>query len=94
VRIKTISQFFSFCYGEIRDTYLAKLSPVYHTEYENLILSGQMKSEAGEVRDYFFFSGVHDKDFPWGDEELGPDLNRQLYHHFCLENDQLQRGPR
>jgi uncharacterized protein (DUF362 family) len=73
-RVKAVTQFFSFCYGELRDTYFAKLSPVYHTEYENLVLSGRLKSETGQENDFFFFSGIHDKDFPWGDEEIFWDI--------------------
>ena len=67
-KFKTISKFYSFCYGEIRDAYLAKLSPIYHTEYENLVFSGKLKSSAGNESNFFFFSGIHDKDFPWGDD--------------------------
>ena len=69
-KIKAISQFFTFCYGEVRDTYLGGLNPFYHTKYENLVLSGQLASLAGEARNFFFFSGIHDKDFPWGDDEI------------------------
>jgi uncharacterized protein (DUF362 family) len=68
-KFKAISQFYSFCYGEIQDTYLGSLSPVYRTEYENLVLSGKLATNLGEGRDFFFFSGIHDKDFPWGDDE-------------------------
>jgi len=69
-KFKAVSKFLDFCYGELRDTYLHKLSPIYHTEYENLILSGKLMAPAGEERDFFFFSGIHDKDFPWGDGEI------------------------
>lgn len=68
-KIRILSKFFYFCYGEIRDTYLAKLSPFYFTEYENLILTGRLRSRNGQENEFFFFSGVHDKDFPWGDGE-------------------------
>ena|GEM_PF-357540 len=67
-KVKTIHQFYRFCYGEIRDTYLDKLSPIYYTEYENLVLSGKVISRGRKkAQDFFFFSGIHDKDFPWGD---------------------------
>jgi uncharacterized protein (DUF362 family) len=69
-KFKAVSRFFSFCYGEIRDTYFKKLSPLYHSEYENLVLQGKLTSGGGRERDFFFFSGIHDKDFPWGDEEV------------------------
>ncbi len=69
-KFKAISQFFSFCYGEIRDTYFKKVSPIYHSDYENMVLRGKLASGEGGEREFFFFSGIHDKDFPWGDEEV------------------------
>ena len=69
-KAKAISQFFSFCYGELRDTYVSKHTAIYHTEYENLVLRGKLSSGSGGERNFFFFSGVHDKDFPWGDDEV------------------------
>ena len=69
-KLKTISRFYSFCYGEIRDTYSRGISPVYHSEYENLVLNGYLRGEGGEEKPFFFFSGVHSKDFPWGDGEV------------------------
>ncbi len=68
-KFKAVSQFFSFCYGELRDTYLKKVSPFYQSNYENLVLRGKLAGGAGE-EEFFFFSGIHDKDFPWGDEEV------------------------
>ena len=69
-KFKAVSQFFSFCYGEIRDTYFKKINPLYHSDYENLVLRGKVIGPGGGERDFFFFSGIHDKDFPWGDEEV------------------------
>jgi uncharacterized protein (DUF362 family) len=69
-KFRAVSQFLSFCYGELRDTYLKKLSPFYQSNYENLVLRGKLASGGGEEQDFFFFSGMHDKDFPWGDEEI------------------------
>jgi cholesterol oxidase len=46
-KFQTISKFFSFCYGEIRDTYLSKFSPIYSTEYENLVLNGKLQCPNG-----------------------------------------------
>jgi uncharacterized protein (DUF362 family) len=66
-RTKVKLQFFSFVYGEVRDTYLHDIIPFYYTAYENLVLSGALSHESGP-RDFFFFSGIHDKDFPWGDK--------------------------
>jgi uncharacterized protein (DUF362 family) len=73
-KLKAFSRFFSFCYGEIRDTYLAKHTPLYHTEYENLVVSGKLRTTEGSQPSFFMFSGIHDKDFPWGDEEVFWDL--------------------
>jgi len=66
-RTKVTFQFFSFVYGEVRDTYLYDISPFYYTAYENLVFYGRLSHE-GELKDFFFFSGIHDKDFPWGDK--------------------------
>jgi uncharacterized protein (DUF362 family) len=71
-KLRTISAFVKFCYGEMRDTYLP--SPVYDTRYENLVLRGKIQSKEGGLRDFFFFSGIHDKDFPWGDDEIFWDI--------------------
>jgi uncharacterized protein (DUF362 family) len=64
LRVRT--QYSSFVFGELRDTYLVNLSPVYYTSYENLALNGSLKHN-GKSRRFFLFSGIHDKDFPWGD---------------------------
>ena len=71
-KLRTISAFVKFCYGEIRETYLP--GPVYSTRYENLVLRGKIVSKEGDLRDFFFFSGIHDKDFPWGDDEIFWDI--------------------
>lgn len=73
-KMKALKKFFSFCFGEFRDTYLAKFSPFYYTEYENLILSGRLSSRKGQEYTFFFFSGIHDRDFPWGDEGSFSDI--------------------
>jgi uncharacterized protein (DUF362 family) len=64
-KLRTISAFVKFCYGETKDTYLPGF--IYDTRYENLVLSGKIQLEEGGLRNFFFFSGIHDKDFPWGD---------------------------
>jgi len=66
-RMKTKLRFFSFVFGEVRDTYLRDAVPFYYTGYENLVLSGHLSHEGG-LSEFFFFSGIHDKDFPWGDD--------------------------
>ena len=71
-KLRTLSAFVKFCYGEIRETYLP--GPVYSTRYENLVLRGKIHSKEGGLRNFFFFSGIHDKDFPWGDDEIFWDI--------------------
>jgi len=67
---KAVSQFLTFCYGELRDTYFKKVSPFYHSSYENLVLRGKLTPDGAGEKEFFFFSGTHSKDFPWGDEEV------------------------
>ena len=71
-KLRTISAFVKFCYGEIRDTYLPGI--IYDTRYENLVLRGMVQPKEGSLRNFFFFSGIHDKDFPWGDDEIFWDI--------------------
>jgi uncharacterized protein (DUF362 family) len=71
-KLRTISAFVKFCYGEIREAYLP--GPVYRTRYENLVLRGKIVSKEGDLRNFFFFSGIHGKDFPWGDDEVFWDI--------------------
>ena len=71
-KIRTISTFFQFCYGAISGTYLPGF--IYDTNYENLVLQGKVVSEGGTIKNFFFFSGMHDKDFPWGDGEVFWDI--------------------
>jgi uncharacterized protein (DUF362 family) len=71
-KIRTISTFIQFCYGAVSETYLPGF--VYDTKYENLVLRGKVVSEGGALRNFFFFSGIHDKDFPWGDGEIFWDI--------------------
>ena len=71
-KIRTISTFVKFCYGAAKETYLPRLT--YHTRYENLVLRGKVVSDGGALRNFFFFSGIHDKDFPWGDGEIFWDI--------------------
>ena len=71
-KLRTVSEFAKFCFGEIRETYLP--GPFYKTHYENLVLRGKLLSEGGGHSNFFFFSGIHDKDFPWGDGEIFWDI--------------------
>jgi uncharacterized protein (DUF362 family) len=66
-RLRIRSQYFSFAYGELRNTYFEDVSPFYFTAYENFVLNGHL-SFGDELKSFFFFSGIHDKGFPWGDK--------------------------
>lgn len=68
-RIKAKAAFMDFAWGKVRAEYLRDLDPFYDTECENLVLSGRLR-ENGETKDFFLVSGIHDKDFPWGDGEI------------------------
>ena len=39
-RLAAVTAFASLAYGEVRDEYLARVLPVYNTQYENLVLRG------------------------------------------------------
>ncbi len=71
-KLRTISAFVKFCYEKVSGEYLPGL--LYNTQYENLVLRGRVLSKEGRHHDFFFFSGVHDKDFPWGDGEIFWDI--------------------
>jgi uncharacterized protein (DUF362 family) len=65
--LKTKARFLSFVYGNLRKVYLNKISLFYRTGYENLVLRGTVSSPSGEKAQFFLVSGIHQKDFPWGD---------------------------
>ena len=54
-KLRTLSAFVKFCYGEIRETYLP--GPFYSTRYENLVLRGKIHSKEGGYRNFFFPAG-------------------------------------
>ena len=74
-KINTIGKFLGFFIGETWKTYAPGPRFFYKTNYENLVLSGKLR-ENGEnkTREFFFFSGEHNKGFPWGDEETMSDV--------------------
>ncbi len=94
-QIRVRFQYFSFVYGEIRDTYLQNLSPFYHTAYENLVLNGRLSTD-GESKNFFFFSGIHDKDFPWGDKATFWDIalliqeDENHFRRYVLSNHRIE----
>ncbi len=63
----TKGKFLSLVYGRLRKEYMRKLTAFYWTGYENLVLRGSILSSDGAEGEFFLISGIHDKDFPWGD---------------------------
>ena len=84
--------FISFVFGKTRDIYFRKINPLYDTSYENLVLSGRIRGTDGSEKDFFLVSGVHDKDFPWGDGEIFSDVLLAIgsedegYRRFCISD--------
>ncbi len=72
-RIQAKLAFMSFAWGVLRQEYFRDLNPLYDTEYENLVLFGKVRQN-GASKDFFLVSGIHDKDFPWGDGEIFSDV--------------------
>lgn len=71
----TLTKFAGFFVAETLKTYTPGPRFLYTTRYENLVLSGNLRKEGeAAAREFFFFSGEHDKGFPWGDEETMSDL--------------------
>jgi uncharacterized protein (DUF362 family) len=73
-KFDVIKAFGYFALGILKEEYLHDINPLYDTEYENLILSGQLKLENGDLTPFFFVSGAHEKGFPWGDGESFGDI--------------------
>lgn len=69
-KLAAYTAFTSFAYGALRDEYLKEVRLFYDTQYENLVLAGTLQSDEGVEAPFFFSSGVHDRGFPWGDNEL------------------------
>jgi uncharacterized protein (DUF362 family) len=88
-RMAAHASFLSFSYGELREEYLKNINPFYHTEYENLVVSGFVNKNGDSVP-FFFVSGVHDKGFPWGDNETFWDVmlvigdRNRGYERYCV----------
>lgn len=81
--------FFSFTYNVIKNEYFKKMRLFYETQYENIVLSGYLKSNSSERR-FFLVSGIHDMDFPWGDGETFSDVLLVIenehgeFQRFCI----------
>lgn len=61
--------FLSFAYGILRDVYVGDVNPMFNTSYQNVVLQGMAQDDAGNAQPFFLVSGIHEKDFPWGDGE-------------------------
>jgi len=66
-RLRMTAKYFSFVSQEISE-YFREVSPFYRyqADYKNLVCRGISTADSREV-EFFFSSGVHAKDFPWGD---------------------------
>jgi uncharacterized protein (DUF362 family) len=88
-KIGTRVAFMDFAWGKVREEYFRRISPFYDTEYENLVLSGKVKHN-GATKDFFLVSGIHDKEFPWGDGEIFWDVllvignDADGYQRYCI----------
>ncbi len=85
-----LTAFASFAYGALREVYLRGINLFYDTSYRNLVLAGKLKDDDGQEAPFFLVSGIHDKGFPWGDDELFSDVllaigdGRGNYQRFCV----------
>jgi uncharacterized protein (DUF362 family) len=88
--------FISYAFGVLQNEYLKGALLFYDTEYENLVLSGLVQTEAGPSRPFFFVSGAHGKGFPWGDGEtfwdamLAVDSGNGGYECYCISDRVLE----
>lgn len=64
-RIMIGTRFFRFVAKEIGE-YFKEFNPFYEAEYTNFVCRGAVSSNGADT-EFFFFSGAHDKGFPWGD---------------------------
>ena len=89
-KVAGFTAFMSFAFGTLRQEYLRNLNPLYDTEYENLVLNGFLTDGQQETKPFFLVSGVHDKDFPWGDGEIFWDVllvvgdEKSGYEKYCI----------
>ena len=64
-RLLMTTQFYTFVAEELGE-YIGEINPFYQAGYVNMVCQGLAKA-GGEDAEFFFFSGVHDRGFPWGD---------------------------
>jgi cholesterol oxidase len=94
-RIAAYAAFASLAAGSLRDEYLRGWNPLYNATYENLVLSGAVASDDGELP-FFLVAGEHSKGFPWGDPEPFSDVLFLLgdghggWRRFCVSAPALE----
>ncbi len=66
--------FASLAWGALRDEYLRGARLLYDTTYQNVVLSGAARGAGGVEARFFLVAGVHERGFPWGDDELFSDV--------------------
>jgi uncharacterized protein (DUF362 family) len=71
-RMKMATKFFGFVTKEIAE-YSREINPFYKAEYSNIVCSGLCET-GGNESEFFFFSGAHDRGFPWGDNVSFADI--------------------
>ncbi len=80
-------KFFAFISKELGE-YFREINPFYSVEYTNLVCAGASNVNGSKV-EFFFFSGAHDKGFPWGDNVSFSDIglvfrDGDTYRRFAL----------
>ncbi len=73
-RLITMIRFFLFVSREVSEEYLKNIIPgTYETEYRNWVCKGTCQT-GGLEQEFFLFSGIHPKGFPWGGDEGFSDI--------------------
>ena len=73
-RLITMIRFFLFVSREASEEYLKDIIPgTYETEYRNWVCKGTCQT-GGLQQEFFLFSGIHPKGFPWGGDEGFSDI--------------------
>ncbi|MGD0233587.1 MAG: hypothetical protein ABSC55_03510, partial [Syntrophorhabdales bacterium] len=73
-RLTTMIRFFLFVSREVSEEYLKNIIPgTYETEYRNWVCKGTCQT-GGLEQEFFLFSGIHPKGFPWGGDEGFSDI--------------------
>ena len=95
-KFDVIKAFGYFALGILKEEYLHDIDPLYDTEYENLVLSGALKLENGDLTTFFFVSGAHERGFPWGDGESFGDILLLIgdeisgFKRYCISKRRLE----